>query len=129
MNRKQKYWLAVLVIAALYTIISALTIGCPFRFLFGISCPGCGMSRSLLFLLQGNIQRAFYYHPLFFLVPILFYSIYRCEEKNDTFGKALLTVIVFLFFLVWIIRLFQGSPVVAPDFDKSFICTFKFINS
>ena len=27
--------------------------GCPFRFFFGISCPGCGMTRALPFFLLG----------------------------------------------------------------------------
>ena len=125
MNKKKKYWLTILAITALYTLISALTIGCPFRFFFGISCPGCGMSRSLFSLLKGDIHMAFFYHPLFFLVPVLFYSIYRYEEKNDRIGKWLLAAVLVFFFLVWILRLFLGSPVTAPQFDKNLFCTLR----
>ena len=42
---------------------------CPFRFFFGISCPGCGMTRALLAALRLDFAAAFSYHPLFFLLP------------------------------------------------------------
>ncbi len=37
---------------------------CVFRATTGIPCPGCGMSRSLEALLQGNPGLSFRYHPL-----------------------------------------------------------------
>ena len=37
--------------------------GCPFRFFFGISCPGCGMTRALLAALRLDFAAAFSYHP------------------------------------------------------------------
>lgn len=33
--------------------------GCPFRFFFGISCPGCGMTRALLAALRLDFAAAF----------------------------------------------------------------------
>ena len=35
--------------------------GCPFRFFFGISCPGCGMTRALLAALRLDFAAAFSY--------------------------------------------------------------------
>ncbi|GHU62053.1 hypothetical protein FACS189418_2760 [Clostridia bacterium] len=43
---------------------------CIFLYLTGFSCPGCGMSRAWLFALRGNIHQAFFYHPLFWTVPV-----------------------------------------------------------
>jgi hypothetical protein len=37
---------------------------CPFAVFSGLPCPGCGMSRSLFALLQGNLALALHYHPL-----------------------------------------------------------------
>jgi hypothetical protein len=49
-------------------------IGCPFRALTGIPCPGCGMTRSFLSLFHLDFHDAFLYHPMFpafLLLPIL----------------------------------------------------------
>ena len=50
--------------------------GCPFRFFFGISCPGCGMTRALLAALRLDFAAAFSYHPLFFLLPFFLLGFY-----------------------------------------------------
>ena len=50
--------------------------GCPFRFFFGISCPGCGMTRALLAALRLDFAAAFSYHPLFFLLPFFLLGYY-----------------------------------------------------
>jgi hypothetical protein len=42
--------------------INFMTWGCPTLRWIGIPCPGWGMTRSLLALLQGNWQRSLYYH-------------------------------------------------------------------
>jgi hypothetical protein len=47
---------------------------CPFRDLLGIPCPGCGLSRAITALLQGDWQTSFTYHlfaPFFLLALIL----------------------------------------------------------
>jgi hypothetical protein len=40
---------------------------CPFRFLTGLKCPGCGTLRALHQLLHGNIVGAFQLNPLMVL--------------------------------------------------------------
>ncbi len=37
---------------------------CPFRVLTGHACPGCGMTRALSYLLNGDWTGAVAYHPL-----------------------------------------------------------------
>jgi len=37
---------------------------CPFRLLTGLPCPGCGLSRSLVSLLHGDLAAAVFFHPL-----------------------------------------------------------------
>ena len=45
---------------------------CPFKALTGLPCPGCGMTRAFLHLIEGDVAGAFHFHPLFWLVPLLF---------------------------------------------------------
>jgi len=47
---------------------------CPFRSLTGLPCPGCGLTRSCLCLLEGNLGQSLAYHafgPLFFVVGMV----------------------------------------------------------
>lgn len=55
---------------AYVVVTSLLGIGCPIRFVTGISCPGCGMTRAWLEFLQFNPVAALAYHPLFWTVPV-----------------------------------------------------------
>lgn len=84
---------------------------CPFDFLWGISCPGCGMTRALsALLIEHDLQRAFYFHPLFPLVPLAavllfvhFSSLHRFHKKTVT---RLLASFCVLFVTVYLLRLF-----------------------
>lgn len=44
---------------------------CIFKQITGIPCPSCGTTRSVLALLQGNYQEAFFINPLGFLAVLL----------------------------------------------------------
>lgn len=53
-------------------------IPCMLYKLTGIKCPGCGMTRSIHYLVNGNIKQAIWYNLL--LIPIIIlviYSLYR----------------------------------------------------
>ena len=43
---------------------------CSFKEIFGIDCPGCGLQRSFIELLKGNIMESISLYPA--LSPILF---------------------------------------------------------
>lgn len=105
---------AVLLAIGLYLL---LAIPCPLRYLTGISCPLCGMTRAHLAALQLDFPTAFHYHPLFFLaVPCTLYISHRRLWLGSlwrTWEKALFAPITAAFLLVWIIRVFflPDSPV------------------
>lgn len=42
---------------------------CFFKVHFGIECPGCGMQRSLIALLKGNLTESLQYHAA--LIPFI----------------------------------------------------------
>jgi hypothetical protein len=37
---------------------------CPFKVMTGLPCPGCGLTRSTVAFLHGDITTSFYFHPL-----------------------------------------------------------------
>ena len=49
--------------AAVYVAGHALPIVCPSRLLFGVNCPGCGMTRSVLLTLGGDLRGALDVNP------------------------------------------------------------------
>lgn len=110
MNRRDVSALAG--IALLYVALEALGVTCPIRFLTGISCAGCGMSRAWLSLLRLDLAGAFYYHPLFWLpIPAaaLLLLRRRLPDRLFTVGLALCAA---LFILVYFIRLVLPGEIV-----------------
>jgi hypothetical protein len=61
---------------------------CFFKAHFGITCPGCGMQRSLIALLKGNIIESFQYHAalLPFIITIILLVI-QLRLKHVNGGK------------------------------------------
>ena len=51
-------------------------IDCPFHSLTGLYCPGCGTTRMIKSLFQGQFYQAFRYNPLVFLMLPLFIFIF-----------------------------------------------------
>lgn len=72
-------------------------ITCPFKYLTGIDCPGCGFQRSVLALLQGDIQKSFILYPP--AIPVLLFFAYCIVGKYlklDTPKFKLKTVLLIL---------------------------------
>lgn len=90
-----------------------LDIGCVFRLMTGIPCPGCGMTRAWLAALRLDFAAAFAYHPLFWVVPIAFaLAFVREEVALSKLKRGIdITVIVLcvLVVAVWIVRLINPA--------------------
>lgn len=104
---------AVTAVVVLYTAMESIGITCPIKFITGISCAGCGMSRAWIAFLQLDMEKAFEYHPLFWLPPIAV-IVLLCKSKiNIKIYKIFIFTIVLMFAIVYICRLiWSGDDVV-----------------
>jgi hypothetical protein len=61
-------------------------IPCPFHYITGLFCPGCGSQRAIHLLLHGDVIGAFKFNPLMVLtMPILVYGL-GITTANWIFG-------------------------------------------
>src|SRR4051812_17128000 len=61
--------LIILALGGLCALIVAIRLPfCPMAAVLGVPCPGCGLSRATLALLQGDVRQALHFHPLVFLI-------------------------------------------------------------
>jgi hypothetical protein len=59
---------------------------CPFKLLTGLPCPGCGITKSLVFIYKGDLEKSFYYHlfgPFVFLFCIIAIIVLVTELINQ----------------------------------------------
>ncbi len=96
---------------------------CPFSYIFGIPCPGCGMTRALFSLITLDFASAFYYHPLFPIVILVFIFLFLeylgLVSLSDKTKNRFLVIIAIIFIITYFIRMYTGSPIVATKFSKS----------
>lgn len=106
------------VIIFVYAVMDLVGIGCPIKFITGISCLGCGMTRAWAAVLKLDFAAAFYYHPLFPL-PLIALIVYFAKSKiNIKIYKIFILTIVMAFIIIYIYRLIysEGDIVVfEPD--------------
>ncbi len=96
----------------LYVVLEGLGITCPIRYLTGISCCGCGMSRAWINALQLNFAEAFSYHPLFFLPPVCLIVWLVQDHIPRKVYTGFWAVCVVLFFLVYFVRMADPADTV-----------------
>jgi len=99
----------IVLVAILVFNLLGFEYSCVFKALTGIPCPTCGMTRSFLSLLKLDLKSAFYYHPLFWVVPIIAGSFLIKNERIRKYRKAFLVLTVTLFIAVYLLRLFLLS--------------------
>ncbi len=94
---------AVLAVAVLYALLFALGITCPIKYVTGISCPGCGMSRACFSALRLDFEAAFSYHPLWILLLPFAVALILLRVKKKrlalricVFAGAVLMLVVFI---------------------------------
>lgn len=69
-------------IKILWQMLKRQGIPCPFKFLTGFYCPGCGGTRAVRLLLTGHILLSIQYHPL------VFYTAFMAAVELIGYGLA-----------------------------------------
>lgn len=105
---------AAIAVGALVLLLT--DIGCVFKLVTGLSCPGCGMTRAWLSAFRLDFSAAFAYHPLFWVVP--FAIVVACVEELPAtelprrvrwLARVVPVVLVALLLVVWVARLVDGA--------------------
>lgn len=107
-------------IVILFTHVSG--IGCPIKWLTGISCAGCGMTRAIFYALQLQFGKAFYYHPLFWMMPFLVLLYLFWGKLAARVQKIIAWTAIVCFAAVYFLRLFSpGQDVVVADLEAGLL--------
>ncbi|MES2276099.1 MAG: DUF2752 domain-containing protein [Bacteroidota bacterium] len=71
---------------------------CPFKYLTGIDCPGCGFQRAVMALLQGHSHQSFLLYPA--AMPLLLFfgysaadAFFKFDNSKGTFKKSFLMIV------------------------------------
>jgi hypothetical protein len=85
---------------------------CPFKYLTGIDCPGCGFQRSVLALFQGNLHKSFTLYPP--AVPLLLFFIYgiadsyfKLDNSKNRLKKTLFIIVGAVILVSYGIKVFN----------------------
>lgn len=110
MKRKDAGMLAT--VALVYIALEAVGVTCPIKYLTGVSCAGCGMSRAWLALLRGDWAGALAFHPLVLLpIPAALLLLFQKRLPRRVFSVGLWSCGL-LFIIVYFIRLALPGDVV-----------------
>lgn len=98
---------------------------CPIKFVFGLSCPTCGITRAILSALQLDFTKAFYYHMFWpiVVVGLIAYTLYKLKilKVNRNQMIMILCIICIANLVYYFYRLFNNSEIVYFAFNESLI--------
>lgn len=96
--------LSAIGILLFYLGMFAVGITCPIKYLTGVSCAGCGMSRAWFRALTLDFAGAVHYHPLFWIVPI-FGVLLWLQKKHRRTARIAIGVLLAAMLIVYCIRM------------------------
>ncbi|MBO4457268.1 MAG: DUF2752 domain-containing protein [Butyrivibrio sp.] len=122
MKKKKDFLIAISAIVIVYVIFHITGIGCPIKFLTGVSCLGCGTTRAWLALLRGDIADAFRFHPLFWVpIPAIVIIILKRNIPKKAYS-AFIYLFFTLYLVVYVFRmLYSDGSVVSFEPRQSAI--------
>jgi hypothetical protein len=85
-------------------------IPCPFKYLTGIDCPGCGFQRAVVALFQGQWQNSFLLYPP--TIPLLLFFMYgiadaffKLDNDKGTLKKSLFVPVAAIVLISYSIKI------------------------
>ena len=102
----------------------AFLVGCPFRQLFGVKCPMCGMTRAFLSLLRLDLREAFRWHPAWPAALVLIPLFLILELRKSGGGKLPGLVLIAVLGVTYAVRLVLRDPVVWPNLREGLVTGF-----
>jgi len=118
MKKTGDFWRKIIIVLLLMSGVVFIwsLIGCPFRFLFGIPCPGCGMTRAYGSLFTGNVRDAFRMHPLFIPLPAMLglYVLNPPFLRKKWVNRTFLAVLLVMAFGTYAARMLVFFPDTEP---------------
>ena len=79
------------------------------------------MTRAWCNVISLDFQKAFYYHPLWFVPLIMVFLFYYLKRRSQETYNFMLVLFATLFIIVYLIRLVCGSEVVMPVFKNGLL--------
>jgi len=105
-------------------------IGCPIKFLTGISCAGCGMTRAWWRLFHLDFSGAFYYHPLFPLPIAVAVVVFLKRKINTKVYITIMIAVIVLFMAVYFYRILNPEDlIIVFEPEKGFLFNRKLLHS
>ena len=84
------------------------------------------MTRAVMQILKLDFNKAFYFHPMVFSLPIIAILFIKKDKINPVILNSLLVIIIVLFMIVYVMRLLDiNDEIVYADIERSFV--YKFI--
>lgn len=120
MNKNIRNYIKLILVLILISTFY-IVFGCPIKYLTGISCPGCGMTRAWLSVISLNFDRAFYYHPLW-IIPLLYvFDYFFIRKINNKLYNIIFYIFIALFLITYLFRLFSTNEIVSIELEKGLI--------
>ncbi|MDE5933452.1 MAG: DUF2752 domain-containing protein [Lachnospiraceae bacterium] len=110
-----KNWWPAAAAVAIYMVLFNLLFHafCPMVIVTGLPCPGCGMTRSMFFLVTGRIGQSIWMHPMGIPIAglILYFLWYRYILGRTARGmKVLIITAIVLLVVLYIWRMYLFFP-------------------
>lgn len=121
-----KRWIAPAAIAGVIAFAYFVTWPCPVRFILGVPCPACGITRAARLVVKGDFTEATHIHPLVWLVvPVVaafaiveVVGLARTGEwgasRKVKGSKVVMIATAAIMFVVWVARFYGAFGGPAP---------------
>ena len=106
-KKTRKKFLLLLLLLLYFTVayiaMNYYNITCVFLKVFGVPCPGCGMTRAVLSLIRLDFCGAFKHNVVVFFMPYVF--MYVFFDFKHKIHNVLLSIIAVTAIINWVIKI------------------------